>query len=156
MLVEDNRYGLYSTDSPRAQEALAQMDAWLSALAADVSADPLIDKVVRAKPADLVDACWSRAEDPTKMAEPQERHTGQCAELYPSPPAPREVAGAPVISDILKCQLNPIAADDYSVSWTSDERARLERLFSDGVCDWSQAGVEQMEPSGTWLSFEPT
>jgi hypothetical protein len=156
MLVEDNRYGLYSTDSPRAQEALAQMDAWLSALAADTSANSPIDKVVHAKPADLVDACWGRGEDPTKMAEPQERHAGQCAELYPAPPAPREVAGAPVSSDILKCQLRPIASDDYNVSWTSDEQARLERLFSHGVCDWSQAGVEQTEPTGTWLRFEPT
>jgi hypothetical protein len=156
MLVEDNRYGLYSTDSPRTQEALAQMDAWLSALAADASADSQIDKIVHAKPADLVDACWSRGEDPTKMAEPQERHAGQCAELYPAPPAPREVAGAPVSSDILKCQLRPIASDDYSVSWASGEQDRLERLFPHGVCDWSQPGVEQTEPTGTWLRFEPT
>jgi hypothetical protein len=56
----------------------------------------------------------------------------------------------------LKCQLRPIASDDYNVSWTSDEQARLERLFSHGVCDWSQAGVEQTEPTGTWLRFEPT
>ena len=31
MLVEDDRYGLYSTASPVAQEALRQMDEWLGA-----------------------------------------------------------------------------------------------------------------------------
>ena len=66
MLVEDNRYGLYSTASPVAQAALGQMDAWLTALAADKSGDPVIEQVVRAKPADLVDACWSRGEEPAE------------------------------------------------------------------------------------------
>ena len=156
MLVEDIRYGLYSTDSPLAREALAQMDAWLTALTADTSADPAIDKVVRAKPAELVDACWSRGDDPTKIAELQQRHAGRCAELYPAPPAPREVAGASVTSDILKCQLKPIALDDYDVPLTSDQLSRLDRLFPTGVCDWSQPGVEQTVPTGTWLRFEPT
>ncbi len=156
MLVEDNRYGLYSTDSPRAQEALAQMDAWLTALVADDSTDPVIEKVVRAKPVDLVDACWSRGDDPTKIAEPQRQGAGRCAELYPAPPAPREVAGGPIASDILKCQLKPIALDDYDVPLTSAEEARLARIFATGVCDWSQVGVEQTEPVSTWLRFEPT
>ena len=40
-------------------EYLAQMDRWLDAIAADTSATPLPEKVVRAKPADLVDACWT-------------------------------------------------------------------------------------------------
>ena len=156
MVVEDLRYGLYSTASPQAREALAQMDAWLTALTADTSADPAIDKVVRAKPVDLVDACWSRGDDPTKLAEPQQRDAGRCAELYPAPPAPREVAGAPLASNILKCQLKPVALDDYEVALSPDDVSRLERLFPAGVCDWSQPGVEQTVPRDTWLRFEPT
>ncbi len=156
MLVEDLRYGLYSTDSPVAQDALTQMDAWLTALRADTSADPVVDKIVRAKPVDLVDACWSRGEDPAKIAEPQERRAGRCAELYPAPPAPREVAGAPVTSNTLKCQLKPIALEDYDVALSPDELSRLKRLFPTGVCDWSQPGVEQTAPRGTWLRFDAT
>ncbi len=151
-----NRYGLYSTASPVAQAALGQMDAWLRALAADETDDLLIEKVVRAKPADLVDACWSRGEEPAKIAEPQVRGSGRCAELFPSAPAPREVAGGPVGSDILKCQLAPIDPADYEVAFTSDEQARLERIFATGVCDWSQPGVEQIAPIGTWLRFNAT
>ena len=156
MLLEDNRYGLYSTASPVVQEALGQMDAWLSALAADGSDDPVIEKVVRAKPADLVDACWSRGEESAKIAEPQVRGSGRCEELYPSAPAPREVAGGPVGSDILKCQLTPIDVADYEVTFTAVEQARLKRIFATGVCDWSQPGVEQTEPIGTWLRFDTT
>ena len=156
MLVEDSRYGLYSTASPVVQAALSRMDAWLTALAADESGDPVIEQVVRAKPADLVDACWSRGEESTKIAEPQVRGSGRCEELFPSAPAPREVAGGSVGSDILKCQLTPIDPADYGVTFTTDEQARLERIFATGVCDWSRPGVEQTEPIGTWLRFNPT
>ena len=156
MLVEDNRHGLYSTASPVAQEALAQMDVWLSTLVADTSSDPQIEKVVRAKPADLVDACWSRDDEPLKIAETQERDSGRCAELFPAPPAPREVAGAPIGGDILKCQLKPIDPSDYEVNFSPAERARLDEVFADGVCDWSLPGIAQTAPRGTWLRMETT
>ena len=151
MLVEDDRYGLYSTASPVAREALRQMDAWLGALAADESSDPAIERVVRARPADLVDACWSRDDDPVKIAEPMMRGSGRCEALYPSAPGPREVAGAPIGSDVLKCQIRPLDSDDYDVSLTAEQRATLEQVFSAGVCDWSQPGVGQTAPPETWL-----
>ena len=151
MLVEDDRYGLYSTASPVAQEALRQMDAWLGALAADASSDPAIERVARAKPADLVDACWSRDDDPVKIAETMVRGSGRCEELYPSAPGPREVAGSPIGSDVLKCQLKPVDPDDYDLTLTAEQRATLEQVFSTGVCDWSQPGVGQIAPPDTWL-----
>ena len=107
MLVEDFRHGLYSSESPVLREALRQMDRWLETLAADTSSDPLADKVARAKPAGLTDACWSRDEEPVKIVETQARGSGRCEALYPSSPSPREVAGAPLASDILKCRLKP-------------------------------------------------
>ena len=153
MLVEDDRYGLYSTASPVAQEALRQMDEWLGALSADESSGAALDRIARAKPADLVDACWSRDDDPVKIAEPMVRGSGRCEELYPSAPGPREVAGAPVGSDVLKCQLKPVDPDDYGVDLTAEQRATLEQTFSTGVCDWSQPGVGQAAPPDTWLRF---
>jgi hypothetical protein len=153
MLVEDDRYGLYSTASPVAQEALRQMDEWLGALTADESSAPALDRIARARPADLVDACWSRDDDPVKIAEPMVRGAGRCEELYPSAPGPREVAGAPVGSDVLKCQLRPVDLGDYDVTLTAEQRATLEQVFSAGVCDWSQPGVGQTSPPDTWLRF---
>jgi Tannase-like family of unknown function (DUF6351) len=66
---------------------------------------------------------------------------------------PRGVAGGPVASDIVKCQLKPVAASDYKVTFSADEMARLKRIFPGGVCDWSKPGVEQQPPAGTWLKF---
>jgi len=156
MLVEDNRHGLYSTKSPVAQEALRQMDVWLSNLAGQVDAEPTIEDVVRAKPVDLVDACWSRGENPTRIAETQKRDKGRCSELFPAPPAPREVAGGPIGSEILKCQLRSIDLLDYEVSFSAEELSRLQEIFGAGVCDWEQPGVEQTEPLGTWLTLNVT
>ena len=156
MLVEDNHHGLYSTDSPVAQEALRQMDAWLTTLAADTSDDPMIDKVVRAKPSELVDACWSRDDDRRKISEPMTRGEGRCEELFPSAPAPREVAGGTIGSDILKCQLKPIDTADYGSTFTNEQLSELNTIFATGVCDWSQTGVEQTAPRGTWLRFDTT
>ena len=156
MLVEDSEFGLYSTASPVARTALAQMDAWLTALAADMSDDSVIEKVVRAKPTDLVDACWSRGDRPEKISELMERGRGRCEELFPSPPAPREVAGGSIGSDILKCELKSIDPADYRVVLTAAQITRLKRVFSTGVCDWSRPGVEQTKPLGTWLQFSAT
>ena len=156
MLVEDDRYGLYSSESPVLREALHQMDRWLEALSDDTSADPRIDKVRRARPPDLVDACWSRDDDPAKVAEPQVRGEGRCDQLYPAAPAPREVAGAPLAGDIVKCQLTPVDPSDYAVSFTPEEMDRLRGVFPDGVCDWSRPGVAQSPLRGTWLSFGTT
>ena len=156
MLVEDARHGLYSSQSPVLQGALREMDQWLENLSADLSDDPQIEKVVRAKPPELVDACWSRDDAPETIAEPQVRGAGRCEELYPSPPPPREVAGAPLVSDIIKCQLKEIDPADYAVSFTSDETDRLRGIFPDGVCDWSKPGVGQTGLKGTWLGFGST
>ncbi len=153
MLVEDDRHGLYSSQSPVLQEALAQMDQWLANLAEDGSNDPLIDRVVRAKPATLVDSCWSRDETPMRIAETQVRGEGRCEELYPSAPSPREVAGGPLAADIIKCQLKPINLADYAATWTEAEAARLREVFADGVCDWTESGVGLAGLAGTWLTF---
>ena len=152
MLTDDRRWG-DSTRAPVLAEALEQMDRWLTALVDDASVDAKIVKVRRAKPADLVDACWTRDDKPQKIVEPATYGAGRCEELYPANSVPRGVAGAPVSSDIVKCQLKPVAPSDYKSSFTAEETARLRRIFPDGVCDWSKPGVEQQSPAGTWQNF---
>jgi len=153
MLVEDNRYRGNSS-SPVYRDALRQMDRWLTALANDTSSDPAIVRIRRAKPADLVDACWTRGAAPQKIAESQTRsRSSRCEQIYPSASFPREIAGGPTASDVVKCQLKPIAAGDYQVVFMPEEMARLRKIFAGGVCDWSKPGVEQRKLSGTWLTF---
>ena len=156
MLVEDYRHGLYSTESPVLRDALRHMDQWLETLASDTTSDPLADKVARARPNGLTDACWSRDEEPVEIAETQVRGSGRCAALYPSPPSPREVAGAPLASDILKCRLKPVDPDDYGVRFDQEETKRLRGIFSRGVCDWSRPGAGQAGLRGIWLTFGST
>jgi Tannase-like family of unknown function (DUF6351) len=153
MFTEDSRGG--STASAVGREAIAQMDRWLTKLAEDTSKDSPIAKVRRAKPADLVDACWTRGENPQKIAEKQTRDlSSRCAHLYPTASFPREVAGSSVASDIIKCTVKPVQPSDYKLQFTSDEMARLKKIFPEGVCDWSKPGAGQQKPAGTWLKFE--
>ena len=153
MLVEDDRHGLYSSESPVLQKALAEMDQWLATLSEDQSNDPLVERVARAKPAALVDSCWSRDETPIQIEETQRRGEGHCEDLYPSAPSPRELAGAPLAADIVKCQLKQVDIDEYAVSFDENDVKRLRDVFPDGVCDWTQPGVGQTGLKATWLHF---
>lgn len=155
LLVEDRKYGGFSTRSPVLREALTQMDRWLTTLSEDTSNDAAIVKLRRAKPADLVDACWTPGENPQKIVEPQVYGSGRCEMLYPANSFPRGVAGSPIAADVLKCQLTPVDAKDYKVAFTEQEMGRLKSIFPGGVCDWTKAGVEQQPAAGSWQRFNP-
>jgi hypothetical protein len=145
-----------------AVENLASMDEWLSNLALDESEGPRAEKVVRAKPASLVESCWDGQGN--QIVEPQRFDTdrlfdnteGQCNSLYPPHTGPHMVAGGPLTNDVLKCQLGPLDAADYKVVFTDAEWTRLQRIFPTGVCDWSKPGVGQTVTPRTWLSYGPS
>ena len=153
MLVEDYRYGYYSSDSPLLLGALTDMDQWLGNIAADAASGTKRDKVLRNKPSRLQEGCMTRDANPRKIVEKFERNSGQCAALYPAPGSPRFVAGAQLAADVIKCQLKPVAMADYATTFTATQRAQLAQIFPAGVCDWSKPGVEQQGLRGTWLAF---
>lgn len=153
MLVEDYRYGFYSSGSPLLLDALSQLDQWLANIAADTTTDPQHAKVVHNKPATLQEGCMTRAADPTKIVEPLRRDAGECATLYPAPGAPRFAAGASIDADVIKCQLKPVDMNDYTVAFTAAQQARLTTIFPGGVCNWALPGVEQQPLAGTWQKF---
>ena len=154
MLLEDKRHGDFDTTSPVLVQALAQMDQWLTSLSKDPSAAS-IEKLRRARPADLVDACWSKDETPQKVVEKHQYRAGRCNELYPAFSFPRGVAGAPIANDVIKCQLRGVSPGAYKVALTSSEMARLRTIFPEGICDWTRPGVEQQPLTGTWQVFKP-
>ncbi|MBI4888507.1 MAG: hypothetical protein HY824_15535 [Acidobacteria bacterium] len=154
MLLQDKRYGDFDTTSPVLVQALAQMDQWLTTLSKDTSADPAIARLRRARPAELVEGCWSKDEAPQRIAEKLQYRSGRCNELYPAFSFPRGVAGAPISNDVIKCQLKPPSAADYKAAFSADETARLRRIFPEGVCDWSKPGVGQERLTGTWQVFK--
>jgi len=154
MVVEDNRYGLYSSNSPLLQRMVLTMDRWVTAIKSDTRNIPQIDKVVQNKPTDLQEGCHTRDASPTFITQTQVRDpASSCENLYPSNSFPREVAGAGVAADVVKCQTKPVTASDYTVGFSPDQWTRLQAIFPSGVCDWSRPGVEQQGLAGTWQRF---
>lgn len=156
MLHEDNRFGLYSTASPLLRRAILTMDRWITAIKADTRKIPQIEKVVQNKPADLQEGCNTRGDAvPTFVAETLTRDPATaCEQMYSSHSFPREVAGADIAADIIKCQLKPVSASDYAVAFSAGQWARLNAIFPTGVCDWSKPGVEQQDLLGTWIFLD--
>lgn len=133
-------------------EALRLMDDWLERMARDEAGGSAAEKVVRNKPPDLVDGCYTG--DGRWIAEPAvHQGPGACNELYPTHGDPRMVAGAGVAGDIMKCTLTPVDPGDYKRPLTSEQLERLARIFPDGVCDWSKPGVGQQPLRETWVSY---
>jgi hypothetical protein len=132
------------------------LNMWVSAVKADTSNIAEHQKVLNHRPPTLVDGCWPS--NTQFVAEPQTLSNlpnTTCNTVYPSWTNPRYVAGGPIQANILKCQLKPVTAADYRVSFTSAELARLNAIFPNGVCDWSKPGVNQTGVV-TWPSFGPS
>ena len=132
--------------NPARFSAVRVMDQWLDRIAADKSGGPVLQKIARNKPEDLVDACWTSSQEKITDAK-------KCDELYPPFQDPRLVAGAPLIGQPQKCALKPVDAKDYRQPLTAAQSARLKQVFPQGVCDYSKPGVAQVVTRKTWVSF---
>jgi Tannase-like family of unknown function (DUF6351) len=159
MVVEDG-YGLYSNASPLLQRMILTMDRWITAINADTGRGRKIDKVGRNRPADLKEGCNPRGvvtSPAVFIAEEQVREderTTTCNALYPTNSFPREVAGANIRADIIKCKRKELRASDYAVTFTPAQWARLQAAFPSGVCDWNRRGYEQQGLEDTWLVID--
>ena len=100
--------------------ALVAHNEWLENIAADKAGGSYAQKVIRSRPATVVNACWDAQgtmhEQPLSPTAP-----GVCNTLFPVHADPRISAGGPVAGDILKCQLKPIRMSDYSVTPDTEE-----------------------------------
>lgn len=77
---------------------------------------------------------------------------GPCSVALPVTGTPRMAAGMPLSDDIVKCQLRPLDPADYPGGLSAADRARLEALFPDGVCDYTKPAAEDVERSMVWVS----
>jgi hypothetical protein len=123
------------------QKAFFAMDQWLTALANDKSTDSLATKVVKNKPASMVDGCFGAtaagaADD--FIAEPQTfggfnsvflkgngnaspagtvgvgATPSRCNAMFPSSSFPRFEAGEPLQARTMQCQLRAVNVADYA------------------------------------------
>jgi hypothetical protein len=149
-------YDQNSTSAPN-DAAFDAMDRWLTAIESDESNRSLAEKVVSAKPTNVTDRCLVGG------LNGEARDVGLDSSNCPIKfgKSPRQIAGGPVAEDILKCQLKPFDPNstDYIHKITGNQivfdeysRYRMERVFSEGVCDWSKPGVAQQLNPG-WMSF---
>jgi hypothetical protein len=135
-------------DTQCGQQSLIAMDRWLAAVEADHREMSLPFKLVADKPADLTDECFDGLGH--KLL------PGLCGTpIVPVYGTPRTVAGDGMTTDANKCQLRPLIRSQYTVPFTDDEWARLEKVFPDGVCDFSKPGVDQ-QPTIPWMTYQDT
>src|SRR5205823_6248118 len=93
------------------------MDRGRTAIQTDTKpAKTPLDKVVRNKPADAMDACYTAALEKTT-------DWAKCKEQFPPYSDPRIVAGAPMSADRFKCELKPIDVRDYKQPLTAAQMA---------------------------------
>ena len=130
----------------RGFNAVRVMDEWLDHITADSSTDSVQQKIARNRPAELVDACWGPNEE--KITDPK-----RCDELYPPFQDPRLIAGEPLIGETEKCALKPPDPKDYLQPLSEAQFARLKKIFSGGVCDYSRPGLGEAVTRKTWISF---
>jgi hypothetical protein len=91
---------------------------------------------------------------PSFIAQRQVRDASTSSEqLYPSNSFPREVAGAPIAANVVKCQTKALNPADYPGLKSRLQWVQLKAIFPSGVCDWTQPGVEQQGLRGTWQRF---
>jgi hypothetical protein len=137
-----------------ARMALIAHNEWLENILADTSDEPYAVKVISNKPSSLQDTCWDSSgvahEETFTLTGPS-----VCNTLFPINSTVRIQAGGPVAGDILACELKHIDFRDYAVAFTQAQKARLNAIFSDGVCDWSRPGVKERPIRGVWLDYTP-
>ena len=133
-------------------EALTRMEEWLAAIRADAAPGTAAEKTIRNRPAGLSDACWTSAT--TRIDEPFGLGlAGICEGLFPTWGDTRTAAGGGLAGDVFKCRLKPLDFAAYPATFTAEQQARLQATFPDGVCDWTQPGVDERPPLGTWLDY---
>lgn len=126
-------------------QAFLTMDKWMTALKADTSSATLEQKIINAKPAAAIDFCYLSTDTgfTTKVTDQAVCDADPFLKAHASP---RQVAGGPLSENILKCQLKPLAAGDYTPAVLSAAQlTRLQNTFATGVCDWSKTGVGQQD-----------
>jgi hypothetical protein len=140
----DARPAVAFDQTPMAFEVI---DEWMANIAAHPNRS-----VARNRPDRAVDSCF--ATDGSLIASGRrvwdgildDRSPGACTQRFPIYSSSRRQAGGPYEGGVWKCELQSV---DRALrrgvygDWrpTADEKARLEQVFPDGVCNWDRPDV---------------
>lgn len=128
-------------------EALAVMDEWMTNILENPAAG-----VAGNKPPQAVDRCFDASGNEIAAGDHvwdgilDEGPPGACTQRFPVYATSRIVAGGPFKGSIFKCALQPVSqavANGLYGVWSPSpaEQTRLEEIFPEGVCDFSQPDV---------------
>ncbi|MDO9453693.1 MAG: DUF6351 family protein [Stagnimonas sp.] len=81
---------------------------------------------------------------------------GPCSLLLAVTRTPRMAAGMPLSDDIIKCQLKPVTASDYTPALTEPQLGELREIFPTGVCDFTKPAAGDVQKSILWPSVGGT
>src|SRR5262245_51347528 len=127
--------------------AFEVMDEWMANIAAHPDRS-----VARNRPDRAVDSCFDTSGNLIASGRRvwsgvlDNRPDGACTQRFPIYSTSRQEAGGSIAGGVWKCQLQSVnKAIHHEVygDWTPTdaERARLEQIFPDGVCDYSKPDV---------------
>lgn len=127
--------------------ALMVMDEWMLNIRANPEAG-----VAANRPADAVDACFDFDGSVIAAGEGvwsgilDDAEAGPCTQRFPLFTTSRIEAGGPITGDVFKCHLKPVATalsdGTYGdIVFSDSEIEMLNRIFPDGVCDYSRGDM---------------
>ncbi|MDQ3933218.1 MAG: DUF6351 family protein [Actinomycetota bacterium] len=132
-------------DTAYVNESIFAIDRWLAAVERDKRKVPLAQKIVEDRPPDLKERCTNGA-----GVELEPEVCDGSVQAYSSP---RIEAGMPFADDTIKCELRPLRrANYYPIQFTDEQWAALLDAYPNGVCDYSEPGVDRV-PTVPWLTY---
>jgi len=139
-------------DPTWSKEAFLEVDQWLNRVERDKREVSLAQKINQDRPDEVTDRCFNVTG--LEAVPGPDGPVCQMPELQTHLGTPRTVAGGDEANDHNQCQLEPLVRDAYlPTTFTDDQWAQLQAVFSTGVCDWSKPGVGQSIANETWLHY---
>jgi hypothetical protein len=133
-------------DANYADEAILALDKWMAAVAADKRKLPRAKKIIEDKPKDITARCTN--------GNGQDIDASECDAVVQAYSDPQIEAGMPMTDDVMRCELKPIDKADYKgVTFTDDEFKQLQKLFPEGVCDFTKPGLGR-HPTTVWNIYQ--
>jgi hypothetical protein len=133
--------------------AVLVADEWLTRAAASPADRPWAERLAATRPDAAVDTCRI---DQEPLRGDHVFDEGPCHDTFVPHGDPRVAAGAPLRNDILKCTRRPVddtVVEALRVALSAEQRARLGRIFADGVCDWTKPAQGAVSWAGPWQRY---
>jgi hypothetical protein len=125
------------------------VDQWVGAMNADATARTVEAKVAANRPAAAFDFCFLSTDNAGFTKQTTDPALCNADPVLRPHSSPRQVAGGPLVENVLKCQLRPLNRADYNPAGvTPDQFTQLQAVFPAGVCDFSKPGVSQQPAVG--------